>query len=518
MTKKRILFLFLVLSTAAQAQLKDSLWVKQNSFYNDIQTRLFETPLLFTSQALGDFTQVQIDFEQKALPFKRVQTAEKVSKYAFSTQGIFNIKPRLRLFGDFNYNQTFEDGLGYNLSTERTENQNVLAPNYFLVPKKGNWESQHYRLNGGVSYQLENNILLGATVNYRNSQSYRQIDPRPEIIVSDYGAVLHAGYVYQNHRVFASVGMGRKNETTDIVYVDKDLSAPAFPNTFTTFSSGYGRTLFNPTYNKYIFKTIDKNFGVGYQFQNERNSVGITYKFNKAMQDLYSKDVEGNIYLEDALIQYRYRNLSHITRLNFYHDGDLHDYKAQLELNSNQGDNFSVVENGQNFRSNVDRLQLTTGVIRKEEGKVAYDFEFNVGITKHKYIDLLGSIDKRLKTLEMEVIFNRDVFRNQANKINLEVGLKHYKALTEKLDFVPTSSSTDFVDNVVFLDHAFDSTSKLRSNAELNYYIRLPKKRNLQLFVNYQTLVALDKQYLKYAPNLQTKFSNYFNIGLAVNY
>lgn len=517
-SKKAILFFLLLLSCTVQAQLKDSLLVNQNSFYNDIGVQLFETPLFFTSHNLSDFTQTQIDFEQKLMPFKRVQTAEKATKYSFSTHGIFNIKPRLRLFGNFIYNQIREDGLGYNLTTERTENQNVLSPNYFFAPKKGNWEIQNYNLNGGASYQLENNILLGATVFYINSKNYRKIDPRPQVALSKYGGELHGGYVYKDHRVFGSVGMSKKTETGDIDYVDDTQNAPAYPETFTTFSSGYGRVVFNSSYNKYIYNTIDKNFGLGYQFQNERNSLGVTYKFNKSMEDLYRKDANGNVYIQKDLKQYRYRFYSNTAKLNYYHDGASKDYKLQLEYSAGQGDNFSVAENGQNYRMNLDRLQLSSGIIKKENDRVIYNFELIGAYAKHKYIDLLGNTNKKLNTLEIQAVFNKDLFVNEKNKLNLEFGVNYYVALNEDLVYVPTSSNTSFADNVIIPDHAYDSTSKLQSNIVANYYIKLPKKKTLQLFINYKTLTALDNKHLEYYANLNTKASTYFNGGISINY
>jgi hypothetical protein len=517
-SKKSLLFFLLLMSCGVQAQLTDSLLVKQNSFYNDIQVRLFETPLFFTSENLSDFTQTQIDFEQKSMPFKRVQTAEESTKYTFSTQGVFNLKPRLRLFGNFVFNEMIENDLGYNFSTQRTEEQNILSPNYFFAPKKGNWEIQKYYLNGGLSYQLESNILLAATVFYTNSKNYRKIDPRPRIALSHYGGELHAGYVYQSHRVFGSVGIAKKTETTDIIYVDSDLNAPAYPETFTTFSSGYGRVVFNSTYNKYIFNTIDKNFGLGYQYQKDRNSLNLGYKFNKSMEDFYGKDANNEIYIDDALIQYRYRFFSNTAKLNYYHDGELKDYKVQLEYKSSQGDNFSVAENGQNFRMNLDRFQFNSGIIKKEQDRVLYNFELNAAYAKHKYIDLLGSTNKKLNTLEIQTIFNKDVFVNEKNKLNLEFGVKYYVALNEDLVYVPVSSNTSFASNVIIPDHAYDSTSKLQSNIVANYYIKLPKKKTLQLFMNYRTLTALDAKHMQYTADLNTKASTYFNGGISINY
>ena len=208
----------LLVSCATQAQLSDSLFLKENSFYTPIQNQLWRTPLLFTSHQLSDFTQTQIDFSEKNNPLKRVQTASKISEYSFETQGIFNLKPKLRLFGDFTFSKMYEKDLGYNFSSKRTDIQNVLSPNYFYAPEKGNWENQNYNLNGGFSYEFDNHILLGATVLYENKKMFRTDDPRPQISSSNYGGQIQAGYVLKNHRVFGSVGLSRNAEKSSILY------------------------------------------------------------------------------------------------------------------------------------------------------------------------------------------------------------------------------------------------------------------------------------------------------------
>ena len=106
MTSKKVIFYFILLvSCAANAQLTDSLLVQQNLFYNDVQQHFWKNPLFYTTQHLNDFTLTQIDFSQKNLNLKRVQTADRTTQYSFSTQGIYNVKPRLRLFGGFIFNK-----------------------------------------------------------------------------------------------------------------------------------------------------------------------------------------------------------------------------------------------------------------------------------------------------------------------------------------------------------------------------------------------------------------------------
>ena len=516
--KQRLLLLMLCGSFAVQAQLTDSIAVNQNTFYRPFETALWETPLFYTSQQLHDYTQTQLDFRQADRHFKRVQTAAKTSEIRFLTKGIFNIQPRLRLFGDFEFRNTTEQELGYNLSTERTEYQNVLSPNYFFAPKKGDWKIQHYTLDGGFTYAFRNGLLLGATAVYRTGKHYRIVDPRPEIVAARYGATLHGGYVLGKHRIFAAAGMGKNTETATIMYVQDAQNAPAYPETFTRFSSGYGRVLFNSSFNSYIYNTIDRNLATGYQFQNARNSLSVRYKYDKSLQDFYRKNAEGQVLIDDAQIAYRYRVVTHKTAAQYFHDGAQRDYNVQLSYEQQQGDNFSVAEDGQNFRKNLDRASLTAGIIHKQQQRVAYAAEFGIVYSKHAYIDLLGSTDKRLNTIETQLSVNRDVWANAANRLNIEVQGSYYFATDQNLSFVPAASNTSFADNVIFPDHAYDVTAKCVPRMAVHYYISLPKTKTLRIFADYSANIAVGDRYLSYYNNLDTKSSSIFNMGIAINY
>ncbi|MBN9285436.1 MULTISPECIES: DUF6850 family outer membrane beta-barrel protein [unclassified Flavobacterium] len=520
MTSKKVIFYFILLvSCAANAQLTDSLSVQQNLFYNDVQQHFWKNPLFYTTQHLNDFTLTQIDFSQKNLNLKRVQTADRTTQYSFSTQGIYNVKPRLRLFGGFTFNKIAEKGLGYNFSTQRTENQNVLSPNYFFAPKKGDWDIQNYNLDGGFAYQFDSNILLGAKAFYKNGKSYRTIDPRPEIQQSNYGGELQTGYNFNNNSLFVSAGIAKKTETSNITYVNDAQNAPAYPETFTRFASGYGRIIFNSSYNRYIFNTIDKNFGFGYQYQNSRNKVSATYKYNKSLESFYRKNARGYVYIDDELKMYMYRVIAHTGELNYFYDGEKVDYKAAFGYERQKGDNFSVIENGQNYRMNLDIFTFSNGVIKKDKDRVVYAFELGANYIKHKYIDLLGNTDKLLNTLEIQTSFNKDILAKEKNKINLSVGVKYYMALDEKLVFIPISSSnTSFADNVIRPDQAFDATSKLQSNIMAQYFYSLSKTKKLRIFANYNTLVALGDQYKTYTTDFNTTESSYFNGGISIIY
>jgi len=519
MTSKKLLFFMLLVSFASKAQLADSIFLNENSFHKSVYNQLWESPVFFTNQQFSNFTQTEISFSQKDLNLKRVQTALKTNVYNFSTQGLFNVKPKLKIFGDFNVSKVFEQDLGYNFTSQRTENQNVLNPNYFYAPKKGDWEIQNYALKAGLSYQFENNILFGITSFYDNGRYFRKTDPRPEIEASNFGGKIHAGYNLKNHSLFFRGGVSQKTEKNSIIYMDDTQNAPVYPETFTRFSNGYGRSMFNSNYTNNIFRTIDNNFGGGYQFQNQKNSISIDYNYSRSMENFYGRSANGRVYIDEDLISYKYKVISNVVNANYFLQGNSIDYKLGFSFDQTQGDNYSVIEKGQNFRMNLDKFSFRSGIFKKENNRVLYSFEVNGNYADHKYVDLLGSTNKQLTALEIQTSFNRDVIYDKKNKLNFEVALTYYKALDEKLLYTAIStSSNSFAENVIFPDHAFDITSKLLSTANAQYFLKLPKSKTLRIFANYSTLFALDKEYLYYAEEFDPNYSTNFKVGIAVIY
>lgn len=516
--KLNITFLMVFVSCALQAQLSDTIAIKQNIFFNSFQTQLWKNPLFYTEQQFKDYTFTQINFSQNNSNLKRVQSAEKTNRYAFTTEGIFNLNSRSRFFGDVSFSKYYEKEIGYSFSSERTDDQNVLSPNYFYAPKKGNWEHQQYWLQGGFSHHFENNIVMSVKLFGDYKKSFRTIDPRPQIVYAHYGGELTFGYKIKSHIVTFSSLLSRKKENTSIIYMDDYKNAPVYTETFTRFSTGYGRTTFDNSYTNHIDLFTDKGFGMGYQFSKEKWNINSTYRYNKTMTDFYGKDGNGNVYLDEQYIRYKYRTINHTVAVNGFFKGQTKNYFAELLLKKQQGDNFSVLEQGQNYRMNIDKVSFNSGIIKVKNGITSYCFEAGANASQQKYIDLLGSTHKELTDLVIHTDFNTDFYINDQNKINFKTGIQYYTALQEELTTVKLSSENLFLDNVVIPDHAYDVTDKLGAAVTLNYQHKLSNKKELRIFANWNSLVALNNEYKKYYSSLNTSANNNYTIGLAIIY
>ncbi len=499
------------------AQQNDSTFIPVNRAYDTQFEKAWENPIQFSGQKISDFTETRLSATVKDLNMKRVQTAEESYAFGFNTHGIFNISDRLRLLGNFDYAFTTEKGLGYNLTHERTEDKFVLNPNYLLVPKSADWESQDYRLQGGLSYKVWKGLELGAIVDYRNRSSYRKSDPRPDISTADYSGKMFGGYRFGQHQLSVFGGLGRKSETYDLISVNESTNAPANPDYYVRFSNGYGRLIYFPSYSDYSYRTIDRNFGGGYSFENRKNFFNVNFSYSTKMQDLFERDESNNTYFEESLEKMKYRLVNYQTDANYWYKGEYLDVMSNINFQSMTGDNYNNAEFGQNYRMTLDRLSTTNHFLLREGSKILFGATLEGMYNDFSAIDLLGITYKYVKSIDLNIRLNKDIFYTDSRKINLEAGAASYFPVKESLTYLPASSNTLLYDNVIANDHAFDSTSKLGPLLGLQFCQKVGTGTDLRVFTRFSALFPLNKDFQQHTgyngnPNL------IFNAGISLFY
>lgn len=513
-----LLCVFIVsVNSVAQAQLTDSLYLNSAPHQQEIKTRLWDTPLFYVSQPIAAFTATQLDVTRKKYAFKRVQTAEERTDYRFLTEGVFNVSEQLRLFGDFTFVRAQEEGLGYNFSSERTENQHVLTPNYFYAPKKGSWSLQRYSLNGGISYRFKNNLLAGGKLHYESKKDYRKTDPRPQIKSGKIGGEIHAGYAFLKHRIIGLAGIYLKTETGSIIYMDDSQNAEVYTDTYTRFSSGYGRVVYNSSYSSHLFKTVDHKVGLGYQYIGNHSMLNFLYQYQQSKRNFYQRDANGNIYFDEDLILYRYEEEQQEWRIGYERVADAHRYMFALAYKQEEGSNFSVEENGQNYAMQCGTLSIEGKVIREQGAKVIYDLGTAIHYESLEYIDHLGYVDKTLGIITWQVYYNTDVLQTTHGTFNLTLQLSGEVIPDEHLLYSAISNDSTFASGVILPDHAYDVTAKLSPAFRMAYTRRLPEQKSLSLFLRGQTIHHINDSYKKYYA-IPTGTSASWNAGIILKY
>ncbi len=498
------------------AQVQDSIFVPKNQLYAPQYLKIWENPIQYSDYHFGDFTETELSATIKENNLKRAQVAESSNQFEFKTQGIFNINENLRLLGGFDYQFVTEKDLGFNLSNGRTEDQFVLNPHYIFVPKKAHWESQKYKVNAGVSYNISN-FDMGATIDYKNENSFRKSDPRPAINTADYSGKIFLGYHLQKHQLSIFGGLGRKTDTYDLDFVDASLGSPANQDYFVRFSDGYGRLIYFSHYDDFNYKTIDKNFGAGYAYRGEKNYFTINYSYSKSMETLYGQNADGYTYFNDALAQMKYRLIHYETDANYWYKGDKMEYFTHLNFQSITGDNYSLTEMGQNYRMTLDKLTFSNYLIWKDAEKTKLGIGLEAAYSDFSAIDLLGITHKYVKSLDLNLKVNKDIFYTSTQKINVEVGAQSYFPLSESLTYNPASSTQIFYDNVIRKDYYFDKTTKIGPKIGIQFFQKVRAKTDLKIFTNFASLFSTNSV-LKDNTDYNGNPNLVFNAGISLYY
>ncbi|MHA6726969.1 DUF6850 family outer membrane beta-barrel protein [Chryseobacterium sp. A301] len=485
---KRLLLTGFILGTSVlSAQLKDTLNVAQTALHQNYERALKQNPLQVTNLNLATYTLTKLSHEVVDAGLKRVQTPEQSTAYRFEAKGIYNPSEKLRLFGQFGYEHRMEKNMGYNLSSRRTDSDLVLNPNYLLVPKPADWETQNYTLSGGATLK-EGPLRLGAEGYYNAQSSYRKADPRPSVLTADYGAKLRAGYQLGAHQLSLVAGVGRSTETNDVMAVNEYINAPAYPDTYVRFSNGYGRVVNFQSYSDFLYKTYKYQFGAGYQYQTLQSELNLNYEYRYALEEIFGKDANSQVYIDPQLLKMKYRLMEHATFGTFLTHIGAHQLLADFGVSIKTGDNYNKEEKGQNYRLTSDKFFLNTQLTTQNKKGLNYGLRFSNALHFFRARDLLGVTDKIADSWTMKLSGLKEIYQNPKATLSLELGLQQYIPLKTSLNYAAASSDSFFYTNVISPDHLYEGLSKTGGFLEVAFLGKLKKDSNYKIFANFEGL------------------------------
>lgn len=487
---RKVLFaLGLVFHICADAQINDSISIPDLQGSEVLELHFMENPVQNDNLKLKDYTQTSVFANFTDAELKRVQTPEKTSSFSFKTKGIYNISPKIRAYGEFNYELLNEENMSYNLSNRRTDEDFVLNPNYLFVPKSSDWENQKYNVKVGGYYRAKN-FTFGLTADYKNQSSFRISDPRPAISLADYSGNLFAGYRLGQHQVSVTGGLGRKTENNDVISVNQYINAPANSEYFVRFSNGYGRVIYFPSFREFIYRTNSHNYGAGYSFSSRKTQFNLNYRYHWGMENIYVEDAKSNVYIDPNLVSLKYRETMHKITANVQHQSSYGKWFSDFGAYLKTGDNFNVQENGQNYRLISDLYFANVRFLANDIKSRNWGVTLESRLHDFRAKDLLGVSDKKVNALEVDVKVHRDLFKTVKQKINAEVGVLNYIPLETGLIYNAASSDTSFYQNVMLPDQNYDAEAKTGFTAGLSFYSDFYRNTKLRIFANFASLFA----------------------------
>ena len=186
-------------------------------------------------------------------------------------------KERFSLWGGAGY----EIGKKLDVCFNETSDYELLYPYVMGDSVGGDLASQTYRFHGGFAYTI-GQVLLGAEADFRAAFEYRQVDPRPLNIVSDFTMRIGAAMNLAEHYMMGmSLEAGRYKQTNELKFYN-ELGVPNVLH-FTGLGTDYYRfrgSKYGTYYNGY-------NVGGGFQVNHKGKSgwkAGLTYDYTSVIK------------------------------------------------------------------------------------------------------------------------------------------------------------------------------------------------------------------------------------------
>lgn len=513
--------LFLSLGCTVLAQPNDTIFIKKNENEALIKGFLWQNPIQATQLVLKNYTQTGVRYSIDNQNIKRVQTADKKNDFEFFTEGFYQYHPKLKLFGDFKINQFNEKGLAYNLTNERTSNQNkILSPNYYYSPSKGDWKNQLYQLTAGGSYEFLNNTFFGLAFNYKNALNNRTSDPRPSNIENQFNTKLSIGYQLKQHTLvlnYQNISSKLENET---YYENRASVNPSTdPEFYIKFSSGYGYKVFVGDFSRYLNKTKAHYFGASYTLNLPKTFVSAGFDFGTSQTNHFpTNGTSGNSSrpLEfDFLARYKAKTTSTKTTVYLNKTFNVNNLEVKTTFETRTLMNYITANQSTNYKLQGQAINIES-IYNFANKTYLNAIGIDAFIDAFHVKDLLGITEKQHSSIDF-TIFAQNRFKvKQNNSFFVNVGLGAYIPFKNDLNYTAATQDQDFADNVIKKDAVYDETQKINASF-LTHYDLFHKNKTIRFSASYKLVNTLNST-IKNTNNSMKGNANYVTMGISVIY
>ncbi|MBE8727402.1 DUF6850 family outer membrane beta-barrel protein [Flavobacterium hungaricum] len=509
-----LLLLLFPLVFTAHAQ--DTIKVQNHLIDNQIKNQIFKYPIVYTTPTIKDFTFTEVSYEHQQNEFARKQIANEINTYRFAAQGYFTTKSKWKLFGDLVIKKILEKNLGFVLSDDRAEEQEIIAPHYFYVPRKADWDNQVYALSGGFSKDITNHLSVAVKANYGAEKFSRTLDARSQIINRNLGAELQIGYqISQNHKAFVLGSYAENQKDFNYTYNNTSLNYEAYPETYLRFNGGYGRILnyFKSSGSGYLYQDLVDKIGLGYTMRNKNSIFTALYYSQNSNNTFYTNSLD---LTENERMKIKTK--SNHAELFVFHKWNKKEIQSTLQFDQSEARNFDKQSNGYNYTNSLNKINWTTSIAKRTVSKIDYLFGLNMLYQQNEYDDILAAAHIELNSLNTGIFGSKD-FAFQKSKLNTTVSFNMYFPLPSKLEYYDTSGGTNarFFDEVIIHDYAVNTTNYFAPALRLEYSYPVKNNKTVVFFTNLKEKIALKKQ-TDYPVSINTNTTYWVQMGVQLNY
>ena len=498
------------------AQNQDTIKIDTNPVYEQEINQLQLLPITFANQNVKDFTHTEVYFQFKKNEFARKQTASETVRYGFKSQGLFNVKDDLKIFGSINLQKFNEKDVAFTLDDSRTDDIEALKPHYYFVPRKADWNNQQYDINAGVVKSF-GNFNLAAKANLYANKLSRELDPRPEISNRKLGGEIQAGYSFGAHQIYALASYGVKDKDYSYYYSNSQLNNIAYPETYIRFNAGYGREINRPFLNYtagFFTRKTYKKIGGGYKMNLQNTLLSGHYIYEKDLENWYDDK-----FLNDKFKRFQYQTISHSGAIRLKQNIENKVLRSSLSGYKTTSKNYDISSTGSNYMNRQRNVTFDINLLNQKNQFVKYYIGAFAAYNQNRYMDQLGYIDQKMNSLTAGIYANRDIDVKNNSKFNVGVGFNYYTALKNELNYLNVSGTTENVlyKEVIQHDFAYNSLDKLDAKADVRYILPVKNNKNVAIYTQLRSIFALNKN-RNYVVDINTDTTYHVNFGIQLNY
>ena len=525
-----IIFFLTYVIVGFSQQNKDSLKNPVTQFFmQSLVEDLNHFPLNYQHYTIKDYTASSLYFKTEDGTFKDGRTPETINNYGLNTQGVFRTKKGTIFFGNISIEKIYYKNLKWNLSYQLPENGIMEDPHYFGVSKGGDWNNQHYHLNGGFLIPVNSKISLMLHSKYKLFNKYRtDLDPRLDIRYNELN--FNAGISYAintKHHLKTSFLYGYSHVDNSISFSNTFQNSPFNYNIYVKWLSGYG-SFSSPFKNSTQRRTKYYTGTLGYSFTTDNLSIMSDIKYVKNNQITYRNNGVQDINDRSNYFATYKPNSLEFSNLMLYKITELKHLKLKLNGVTKKGENYLEAKQGKSYSASENNLLMSFAYLKFKENNTFWDIGITTTISDINQFDALATTKFNYTNFEISnyLLYSFPIskkthlnpFINSSLRLNLSnkyiQGNSEYFENIQENDYA-SLAQRDFYTDVILPNTELFTVSQLHLKTGSSIQIETKHKYNLILSIKGGTYFPLEK-----SKNFNSLNSNRFEafLGLTITY
>ncbi len=419
--------------------------------------------------------------------FHRPQEAERETGIFFNADGDRRVG-RFRLKGQFNFRQSFENGVRY----ASTFNPLRDMPYVIADSTGGDWRKQDYSMWVDISTKIAGPLYAGLAIDLEVGRGAKKVDPRPQATMSRISlapslslktgnaGILSAGFTYTTSREVSNMIL-YDSSTPQKLYLLKGLGQ-------------YTYEIFSNTERERKYSGDRMGALLGWQYAKGSSSLELKAMYSNGQETVFDIDYNKPHY------RGRYITDSYSAEADFGYDGGRLCIDARIGYSGSHGSGREFVQyfdSSPDVNAWVTDSEIPARYVRQQDNAVAgiglglvsggnriWDFRADTeyGNDRQSYRAMSSSMD--ISSLDIVGNILRNIFLKKS-EIALKISGGYRMNLGSDLQYVPRETDdTNISEGLVMADYSILRADYFHAGCGIGYSFRIRKAGKMQIHLN----------------------------------